>query len=89
MLIQLQAQGLCSDCEACVQGIRNILGNLKREMSQAWCGHSFVILRDVTTSWQHDGVSGVFTDSDTDDPGCDRGQCGDILSSTGPKVPKN
>ena len=50
MLIQLQALGLCSDCEACVQGIRNILGNLKREMSQAWCGHSFVILRDVTSS---------------------------------------
>ena len=29
--------------------IRNILGNLKREMSQSECGHSFVILRDVTT----------------------------------------
>ena len=76
--------------------IRNILGNLKREMSQSECGHSFVILRDVTTiagalTKHDDGGSGVFIDSDQciGDPGCDSGQCGDILSSAGQEVPKN
>ena len=76
--------------------IRNILGNLKREMSQSECGHSFVILRDVTTiagalTKHDDDVSGVFIDSDQciGDPGCDSGWCGDLLSSAGQEVPKN
>ena len=67
-------------------------------MSQSKCGHSFVILRDVTTiagaapdKAYDDGGSGVFIDSDQciGDPGCDSGQCGDILSSAGQEVPKN
>ena len=59
-------------------------------MSQSECGHSFVILRDVTT------IAGALTkhdddddDDDDGDPGCDSGECGDILSPSGQEVPKN